>query len=57
MLLFFLTFSTLAAQLSVRRCFSTKMTVQGKQSIQLGECAFYDLNSYKSLKANTLCTY
>ena len=31
--------------------FSPKRTVQGRQSIQLGECAFSNLTSYKSVKA------
>ena len=51
--LFFLTFSTLDVQLSVSRkaLFSPKRTVQGRQSIQLGECAVSNLTSYKSVKA------
>ena len=50
MLLFFLTFSTLAAQLSVRRCFPPEGQSRG-QSMQLGKCACSNLTSYKSVKA------
>ena len=36
---------------SVMALFSPKGTVQGRQSIQRGECAFFNLTSYKSVKA------